>query len=202
MSEYVDVKNLDAPIRAALESLGYGRKDIDVRTVEKLELGDSGVGDGYRAYTCLVNMATGEHTTTWGSWGGANMFDRRNAVDNDTREYTLPPNGVVLKGHKGGGRPVAATLYIPAAMRARVLPAAPSEDLPVTHKDALYCFRSYKSGPYRVQELRRRKVTQEVLDDLVTRGLLSRNRAGSMALTTAGKNAASGYRPATPSYAL
>jgi hypothetical protein len=52
----------------------------------------------------------------------------------------------------------------------------------------LACFRALKSSA-RPGYLARGKVTPEEIDSLVSRGYLSRNRAGSTAITTEGRNA-------------
>lgn len=186
---YATVKDLPAPVIRALESVGYGRKDIRVEASTTVELSGSG-GNGYQAFVTLVNLATGAHETRWGSWGGANMFNRDNPVDNDHGRYELPANGVAVRGSRGGGHPVYATLLVPASMVDRMLPA-PGADLTETEREALSIFKGYKGGAYRRDALNRANVTPEIIDGLVSKGLLSRNRAGATAITTDGKNAIS-----------
>lgn len=184
---YVQVKDLPAPVQEALTAVSYGRKDITVQASTSVVLSSSS-GDGMRAFVALVNLSTGKHTVTWGSWGGANMFNPTNAVDNDDRSYELPADGVAIRGTKGGNQPVYATLHVPASMVDRILPSA-GVTLTEAEKDALYCHKAYKGGQYRRDELARRNVTAEVIDGLVERGLLSRNKAGAVQITTDGKNA-------------
>lgn len=186
---YVKIASLPTSVQAALKSVNYGKADIEVRPGTTVTLSSSS-GNGYRAFVTLVNLTTGQHATTWGSWGGANMFDPGNAVDNDDRPYPLPADGVAITGQKGGTTPVYATLHVPASMVDRLLPA-PST-LTDAERDALYCYVSVRGGAYRKDELRRRNVAAATIDALVTRGLLTRNRAGAVAVTTDGKNA---YRP-------
>lgn len=192
MSEYLAVADLPAAVRDALSVLNYGRKDIRVVAAESVTLAGSS-GDGYQAYACLINLADGTWRIERGSWGGANMFARDNAVDNDTRAYPLPAHGVAVTGSRGGGQPVSATLHIPASMVARMLPA-PAAELSKEDRDALYCHKVLKGGAYRREELRRRGVRTAAIDALVERGLLTRNRAGAVQITTAGKNALGDYR--------
>jgi hypothetical protein len=55
----------------------------------------------------------------------------------------------------------------------------------------LATIRSYKSGPYRQAALKRLDVTSAEVDALCERQYLTRNRAGSIALTTSGRLLAS-----------
>ena len=191
---YVTVKDLDAPIQEALASVGYGRKDIAVKVSATVELSGAS-GDGYRAFAILVNLVTGDYETHQGSWGGTNAFTRT-AVDDDTRHHTLPGHGVVITGQRGGGRPVYATLHIPASMTARILPPAAGPELTPEMVEGLFCHVSVRGGAYRREALQRRNVTPATLDALVELGLISRNRAGATQVTTAGRNAfaATGHR--------
>ncbi len=186
--QYVNVKDLPAPVQAALSSVGYGSKDIRVEAASTVVLSASG-GNGYRAFTTLVNLTAGTHRTEWGSWGGANMFSPHNAVDNDDRSYTLPADGCAVTGHVGGGKPVYAVVRVPASMVDRMLPAA-DESLTDVERATLGCFKGLKSGPYRQDALRRAGATEDMITSLVARGYLTRNRAGATAITTKGKNAA------------
>lgn len=188
MPEYVKVADLDDVIRNALDGVGYRRADIEVKTVTQMQLGGQAYGDGYQAFTVLINLSTRECHTERGSWGGRNMFDRTSPMDNDERQYELPADGVVIKGQRGGGRPVSAQLYIPAAMRSRVLPAGPSESLTKLQIETLSIYKGTSPG-YRRQCLERAGVTEAIITSLVDMGLLSRNRAGAVQITTDGKNA-------------
>lgn len=193
VSEYVATKDLPDVVREALKSVGYGRADIAVETGTTVTLSSSG-GKGSRAFATLVNLANRTYQTSWGSWGGQNAFTPDNPVDNDSNSYPLPAHGVAIRGSRGGGRPVFATLYVPSAMRAKILPAATAE-LDETDKTALYCYKVYKGGEYRRDELNRHKIGETVISSLVDRGYLTRNRAGATAITTTGRNAVGDYRP-------
>jgi hypothetical protein len=191
---YADIVDLPEPIRAALKAVGYGRSNIRVFQAPTVQLGDAGPGNGRRAFTALVNLTTGEHVIRRGSWGGVNMFDQANAVDNDHGVYTLPANGVAIRGSEGYG-PVFAALHVgDANALASPRKAVTAEPTPKVELDALYAHGCIKGGQYRRDELRRRNVPAEVVDDLVARGLLSRNKAGATAITTAGRNALGEYR--------
>lgn len=193
MGEYVTVKELPEPVRAALEAVGYRRSDVEVLVAPSVVLSNAGSGSGRQAFTALVNLSDGRHHLTWGSWGGANMFNTSNPVDLDDRPYTLPVDGVAITGSRGGGHPVWATVYVPASAAERMLPG-PREALPTAERDALYCHKAITGGAYRRDELRRRNVGPDTIDALVLRGLLKRNKAGSVQITTAGKNALGDYR--------
>jgi hypothetical protein len=194
MSQYVAVRDLPTAVQSALESVRYGSADIRVVAAEKVYLGDAGAGDGVRAFTVLVDLDKGAHHTIMGSWGGQNMFDRTNPVDNDRNEYALPGNGAAITGSLGGGRPTYATLHIPASMTARILPTA-SETLPQDELDFLACYKGYTSA-YRKELFARRPESGAVIDRLVDKGLVKRNKAGATQITTAGKNAAGDHRVA------
>ncbi len=191
MAEYVNVKDLPLSVRDALRAVSYGKADIEVRTETTVTMSDAGQS-GRRAFVTLINLTSGQTRTVHGSWGGQNMFNTANAVDNDTNAYPIPDNGAILRGSTGGGG-TWATLHIPASMRAGILPAAP-ESITKEERDALYCHKSIKAGAYRRDEMTRRRVTPETVDALVTRGYLKRNAAGSVTITTAGKNAVGDYR--------
>lgn len=183
---YVLVKDLPSVVQTALTDVGYGRVDIRVETGSTVVLSSSG-GSGLRSFAILIDLSANRAETHWGSWGGANMFNPTNAVDNDSRSYPLPDHGVAITGSRGGGRPVYAVLHIPTAMVARLLPQATVE-VSEDEKNALYCYKSLKSG-YRQRELERLNVPAGTVDALVTRGFLKRNRAGAVSITTEGKNA-------------
>lgn len=191
MDMYVKVSDLPQAVQSALESVGYGRKDIQVKTSKDVVLSGSG-GSGRQAFATLVNLDNGRSQTVRGSWGGQNMFDKRNPVDNDNRPYPLPPNGVAVVGVRGGGQPVWAQLHIPSSMTERILPGKP-ESVTDTERAVLGAYKSLKSGPYRQDSLRYAGCTDAVIDGLVARGLLKRARNGATQITTEGKNLAGEY---------
>jgi hypothetical protein len=183
---HVNVKSLPECVQAALKSVNYHRADISVEPRESVMLSYPG-GAGRKGFAILVNLTTGEYRTVWGSWGGANMFNPRNAVDLDSSRHTLPANGVAISGAIGHPR-TYATIYCPPSMATAFLPA-PTAELTDAERHALYCHRAIKGGEYRREEMRRRRVGPDVVDALVTRGLLKRNAAGAVAITTDGRNA-------------
>lgn len=188
---HVETKDLPEPVQRALSQVGYGRKDIEVIPRAEVVLSQSG-GKGRQGFVALVNLTTAAVAVTWGSWGGENMFDRTNPVDLDHRPYALPADGVAVTGVRGGGQPVWAQLNVPASMMARILPGPPTE-LTDAERDALSAYVGYTSA-YRKEQLSRWGIGTDVIDQLVTRGFLTRNKAGATAVTTAGKNAVGNYR--------
>lgn len=191
MTEYAAVKSLPDAIQAALKTVSYAKADVQIVTSITVTLASSGDA-GRRGFATLVNLTTGNAETVRGSWGGQNMFNRTNPVDNDHNSYPLPDNGAAIVGSTGYGG-TYAVVHIPASMRAGILPAAPTQ-LTTEELDGLYAHKSLKSGPYRKEYLARKRVTAQALDALVTRGLLKRNAAGATSITTEGKNAVGDYR--------
>lgn len=191
MTEYASVSDLPQVVRDALRFVGYGRTDIAVEVKTSVQLSGS-AGKGRRSFAAIVNLSSKRYEVVTGSWGGQNMFDRTNAVDNDDRTYPLPSNGLAIVGAQGGGQPVWAHIYAPAALTARILPAK-GPDVTPTEARILGCFKSLKSGPYRQDALKRHGCTEATLDSLAARGLLKRSRNGATQITTAGKNVAGAY---------
>ena len=196
MSEtYVQTADLDAEIRDALSAVKYHRKDIAVHVQQSVTPARAG-GNGYRAFTILVDLAAHKYEIHWGSWGGANMFNVVNPIDLDRAPRTLPGNGLAIIGRIGGGRPTWAIIFIPPSMVARILPSTAGPELSPELINALYCHTAIKGGAYRREELRRRNVSADTIDQAVALGLILRNKAGACQITTDGRNAlaASGHR--------
>jgi hypothetical protein len=193
MAEYVAVKDLPQVVQSALISVGYGCKDIQVKVQTSVQLSGAG-GSGRRSFAILVDLAANKYHVETGSWGGQNMFDRANPVDNDFSSLPLPGNGAAIIGSQGGGHPVFARLVIPRSMVAKIITADRGPELSPVERVALGCYKSLKSGPYRQEALARAKVTPAMLDSLVARGYLKRSSNGATQITTAGKNLAGDYR--------
>lgn len=194
MGEYVLVKDLPEIVQQALDGVNFHKKDISVNTSETVTLGGGGGGDGHRSFVVLIDLDAERVQTLHGSWGGANMFNRTNAVDLDDQAHALPQNGLAIVGSMGGGIPVMARIHIPASMAAKILTAGPvGEPLTKVELDALSIFVGYKAFA-RPEYLSRAGVTTAILDSLVERGFLKRNRAGATSITTQGKNAAGSNR--------
>ncbi len=182
---YVQVKDLPESLRAALAQVGYGRADIKIETAETASLFSGGYR-GCRSFAILVDLATGRSETHMGSWGGSNMFSPNNSVDNDTKSYILPENGAVITGSEGGDHPTSASICLNPKNVVPWLPAA--SDVSSEEKAMLAQFRGLKPG------YRDTKGKESMIDSLVERGYLKRNKAGATQITTLGKNACEGVR--------
>lgn len=181
---YVKTRDLPASVQQALSTLGYHRADIEVQAAETWTVESPAYGDGYRGFTAAINLETAECRIAYGSWGGANPF-ATSAADADDRVRSLPPNAAVIQGSTG--HKTFARMHVHPAAIVKFLPA--ERALTRSERDALYCFKAIKGGAYRFDELRRRGVSSLVVDELVSRGLLAKNKTGACRITTDGKNA-------------
>jgi hypothetical protein len=182
---YVEVKDLSGHVRRALEGVRYGRRDVELVAAESVELRTS-ASDGARGFVRAVNLDTGASRGAVGDWGGAGLGRRESDYTDERIE--IPPNGAVIKGSMGYPR-TYATIYAHPNAVGRFLGTGKEDELSDDEQQALYCFAAIKGGEYRRDEMRRRGVSADVVDGLVSRGYLKRNRAGATQITTAGKNA-------------
>ena len=184
------VKDLPAPLIAALKEVGYGRRDIRVETATSYSPGGAG-GDGFRSFSVAVDLDTGHSKVLWGSWGGANMFNPQNQVDLDDKSYPLPTNGAVVKGTTGGSRPVYAYIVVNAANMAKLLPASDVAELTPQEMKALHSIGGLKSSG-RADEFRRNGLGEygpanPLVKALVEKKMLKVSPSG-ITLTLDGKN--------------
>lgn len=124
--------------------------------------------------------------------GGPNPFESK-PVDQIYRPpIELPPNVAVITGYEssGYGYPCSATIRVNPVTLTPMLP--PVEELNKNELACLYCYDAIKAGKYRSQYLAGLK--QEVIDGMVARGYLERNKAGATKITTKGKNARRGMK--------
>lgn len=177
---YGPVRELPDCIRRALKSVGYGSRDINIETAEKISIIQAGC-DGQRGFVILVNLESGEYTLQKGSWGGSNCFNPDNPVDLDDNEYSIPVNGAVIRGSEGYPRTFARITLHPNNM-IRALPEAIV--LTEEEKSTMYCYGALTSA-YRKNFLIGKET---IIDGLIAKGLLKRNAAGAVSITTAGKN--------------
>ncbi len=177
----IAVKEMPDVVRQALKSVGYGRKDIEVKAAEKAHAMQG--GDGQRGFMSVVNLSTGEYRTAYGSWGGSNPF--QTSVD-DIDTVVLRPGMMVITGVSGYG-PVYAIIEAHPSNLTAMLPAVPA----LTDREIkiLRAFQSLKGGQYRQQYLRAAGINQSEIDALEAKGLIKINKAGAGQITTAGKNA-------------
>jgi hypothetical protein len=181
---HVSVKELPETIKSLLNDVGYHKADIKVEFVESLELSEPAFGDGYRGFSSIVNIATGQRQIAHGSWGGANPFENH-AVDHDNKKYAIPEGVAVVKGQSG--YKTFATLYMnPKNIAPGLLPEKNSID--AAQYQVLKVFRSIKPS-YRKEYL----VGKESgVEGLIGQKLLKRDGRG-VSITLEGKNAAGGF---------
>lgn len=189
MSIHMAVRDLPHTLQAALKGVGYGRKEIRVERRETVSIACMG-GDGMRGFAVVVNLSTGDRREHWGSWGGPNMFSSPR-VDCDREEHALPPDGAVIRGSTGGGKPVYATITVhPSCM---ILALPPATAVTPRQVQILATIAGIRGG-YRKEYLERGRVRTDEIDALVTAGMLARNRAGAISVTIAGRNACGNTR--------
>jgi len=181
---HIETSNLPNTVQSALSQLGYRKKDISI-TARETESLLCGGGNGYRCFVAVVNLSTGHKEITYGSWGGSNMFNPNNAVDLDDTNYTLPADGLVIKGQEGGSSPVSASITVNPQAMPKYLPAG---DVGLTDRQqgVLYAYMCLISSARK--EYVRRAGSASV-DQLIDMGLLKQRKNGAMRITIAGKNA-------------
>ena len=181
---YIPVKDLPPALQSALAAVDYAKKDVEVNAADKVSI-QVGGGQGSKGFAIVVNLMTGQHKVMEGSWGGANMFNPRNQVDLDRNEHTIPEGGAVVKGTMGYGG-TWAVIYVHPASLAPLLPTQKSE-LTEKQRKILAVFKQLISSA-RKEYLHRLKATQQDIEELIAGGYLKRNAAGSISITTLGKN--------------
>ncbi len=173
-----------------MKEVGYNKRDIAL--IAKHSVSPQGMGgDGYRSFISIVNLESGHTNVMYGSWGGANMNNPRNQVDLDSRDYTIPMNGAVIKGVEGGSRPVWAEVFINPDNMSALLPM--STDITAEEKKALEVIGTIKSS-YRASEFEREGLgaydaRNPLIKSLLAKGFISARAGGGIQITTLGKNA-------------
>jgi hypothetical protein len=185
---HIALSDLPEIVRSTLSSFGYRASDIELRAATSYSPRVSG-GKGRRGFVACINVETRKVESREGSYGGSNMFSPQNQVDLDPNIYPIPPNCVVVSGSTGG-RTFASALAHPAMLPALL----PGNDPELTDNDRafLYILKGFKSS-YRKDEAWRAGVQwpdSDRLGTLASKGLIKVNKAGSVRLTTEGKNAA------------
>lgn len=184
---YIQVKTLPSTLQSALEQCGYHRTDISVNVSETASVA-SHSGDGLRAFTALVNIETGATEIHNGDWGGSNMF-HASPVDLDDRSRPLPPDGAVINGHTGGGKPAWASITIHPSRAAKLLPAA-SNALTSMQKAQLGVLCELNSKG-RKEWFDRHPALRSSADDLSALsalGMIKVSKAGAVTITADGRN--------------
>lgn len=175
---YVEVKQLPECIRKALQEVNYNRKDICVNVQETMDLRPSS-GDGTRGFTCVINLETCAFKTAWGSWGGANPFNR--TIDDFDAPVPIYENMVYLQGHSG--ETTYGSLYMSPLNVAGLIEAST-----VNEREArILCIYKSLKPAYRRSYLQNMEATDAEVNSLIERGFLSKNKVG-IQITTLGKN--------------
>lgn len=182
---YVKVALLPQLIQNQLKARGFNKHDICMEAKDNYTLNNSS-GDGMRAYTDIIDLSGNQSVqTNTGSWGGANIFSPNNKVDLGNESYKITELLVVIKGHEGY-KPYA-TLYVhPTFAQAY---NTGTQEVTSEEKEVLEIFAKYKAS-YRKEYLDRKKFnTSAVIEGLISKKMIKRNIAGSLSLTTEGRNA-------------
>jgi hypothetical protein len=182
----VRTKELPDTLREALRQIGYSGQDVPVEVTTEVSP-YSPAGEGSRGFSAVVELSTGRSKVHHGNWGGGSPATQAQ-VDVDDRESPLLPGFAIIKGSTGNR--TFATIYLNPENVAKYLPAPVS--LTDRELGILAQFRALSSAG-RKDEWQRfpaSKPSDEEIDSLVAKGLLSKNKAGAVSLTTDGKNAA------------
>jgi len=188
--QYMLTKDLPQGIRNVLKEVDYGRRDIRVIPSNTYSPVDPG-GEGRRGFTAVVDLGTGRYKLEWGSWGGANMFNPKNQVDLDDKNYPIPMNGAVVKGFIGG-TPYASVYVNPDNLQ-KLLPSETQVELSEDEKKALKIIKSYKAGSrgeaFGREGLGKYDPKNPIIVKLLGEGLVKLTGVG-LQITLSGKNMA------------
>lgn len=187
------VADLPPSVRSVLCEVGYHKKDLSLRAAETVSVRGY-ASDGCRSYFAVLSLdGQTASQVSYGSWGGSNPFESRQA-DLDEKQHAIPLGAAVLTGEVGYR--VSATLTVNPANMAPLLPV--NTDCTARQISILAIIRGLKSS-YRKEAYERLDggpPTQEEFDRLVELLYITRNRAGAIAITTDGKNACRSDRSA------
>ena len=191
---YVALTKLPETIQSALSSVGYCRQDIEVTASETYSPLSAG-SKGKQSFCVCLDIKSGDRESRIGSWGGPNIGNHSNQVDNDSNNYPIPPNGAVITGSTGY-KGTFASITVAPDMLQKFLPIT-DDSITDADKAWLYILKTNRPS-YRKSEANRASIpwpTTDRLEHLKGKGLIKINKAGSIQLTTDGKNAAkkSGY---------
>lgn len=193
---HISLKELPQSLQSALDSAGYRRQDIKVFAAENFQPSNgSATFKGNRGYVMTVNMQSGERKILMGNWGGSSGFTKT-LVDDCHEDVPIPENAAIILGESGGRGNFAHILVRPESL-AKMLPEGSDTELSEEQMKALAIFKGIRAG-YRRQyfdraELGEYKASAPLLQGLIAKSLIKANRAGSMRITTAGKNAVGNY---------
>ncbi len=192
MNQTISVRTRELPdaLKEALRQIGYAGQDVPVEVATEVSP-YSPAGEGSRGFSAVIELATGRSKVHHGNWGGGSPATQAQ-VDVDDRSSPLLPGFAIIKGSTGAR--TFATIYLNPENVAKYLPA-PVELTP-RELGILAQYRALSSSG-RKDEWERYPATrpsEEEINALVAKGLLSKNKAGAVALTTDGKNAARNAR--------
>jgi len=198
---YLKTNELPEMILRSLNSIGYTKKDVEIVVTDTVSL-QGHVSNGQREQVLILNMLTGDKKLLTGSWGGPNMFNTTNVVDLDSRNHTIPENGIVIKMTEGNG-PMFGKIYVSKSNM--ILALKPTEELSQDEMQVLNVIQAYKpfarkeyltgeqAGDRYAERLNMRRMSEseliQVYAQLQNKGLIKINRIGSVSITTEGKNA-------------
>ena len=191
--------------KAAARFVPNAHGNIDIRIAESIYVN--------QAWSAGLRTLHDARYLDSGAMAPMDLTDRRAATYFDARNsagtYHMVPGVVVVERSSFKGREYVTLIVHPDdearfacphehedclmsaelahACRASMLPKADERD-----RKILAAIRGYKSGPYRKEALARAGATDVDMDRLVSAGLLSRNKAGAIALTNAGRMLAVG----------
>jgi hypothetical protein len=180
----IPTKELPAVFKKPLQEVGFKKSSIGVTPMESVSLRGY-AGDGFRAFSIILNLDTGRYDIQKGDFGGSGYGTK--AVDTDNKAYPIPRNGAVIMGEEGGGQPVMASIYVHPDTVAGFLPE--KNDLTDRQRNILDMF-GYTSS-YRKELFQSAKVQDSEIDELVKIGMLKKTSSGALSLTIKGKNARS-----------
>lgn len=186
---YIKTQDLPRILIQMLARRSFFKKDIMVTPSITCSMLCPG-GAGLRYYVTIVDLSTDEVLLdNFGSWGGSNMFNPQNPVDLNDKEYTLAPGIVVIKGCVGYY--AHAEIFVHPDTIAKLVPEKSMEMTPWEQK-ALRVIATCTRGralEFHYHGLGGYDTKRPEFVGLVQKGLITINKRGAVAITTAGKNA-------------
>lgn len=183
---HIPTNSLPDTIKLALRRVNYGANDIAIFVDDSISAISPG-SQGSRGFVHIVNIVTGDEISYAGAWGGSTPF-HPNPVDSDSKPRPLVPGFAVIKGTQGHPR-TFASLYVHPENFAKFLPEA--RHVTARESEILTQYRSLTSAgrKYQWENYPKSRPSENEILELVSRGLLRRNKAGAISITTDGKNA-------------
>jgi len=181
---YSKVKDLPNIIQKALSNIGYNKSDIEILVRDKISPMNAG-SSGQKGFFTMINLATSDVKSISGSYGGSNIFNQDNIVDNCDQSVPLNDGVVALKGSTG--YKTFATLYV---NNANVISTLPNTEVTPRQRWILYAMHGLTSAGRKNEFARAKKPpTIEEFKALEAMGFITIAKNGSMRITTNGKNA-------------